>query len=144
MHGHDVLTRGSVAGLIAGIWLGLFFKAMEVIFGIKVYTLLLNIDYIPILKELTFPEIVEFSLHLVISIALAIVLLYVIARYKWGKRQIIFRTIVICLVIGAFLYPTTALSERTPPITSISAILFWLLGHILYALVLGVFYCKHK
>ena len=36
--------------------------------GYKVYTLLLNIDYIPILNEFKFPEVVEVIFHLIVSV----------------------------------------------------------------------------
>ena len=64
----ELMVRGSFAGFISGLFLGLFLKVIQHQFGIKVYTLLLNVDYIPVLKEIKFPEIIEFSFHLLISI----------------------------------------------------------------------------
>jgi len=139
-----IVLRGSVAGVAAGVLLGLFLKIVENVFGIKVYTLLLNVDYIPILKEFPLPEIVEFSLHLIISVVVATVLYYVVARGEWSRGQMVFYVILLCSLLGVFLYPTTALSERTPPIDSVSAIFFWLIGHTLYGGVLSLFYWKNK
>ena len=50
-----------VYSLIAGIFLGFFMKWLQDVTGYKVYTLLMNVDYIPILKEYIFPAWVEFT-----------------------------------------------------------------------------------
>jgi hypothetical protein len=144
MISRSLMTKGITSGTISGIFLGLFLKMIEIFSGIKVYTLLLNVDYIPVLKEVAMPEIVEFILHLIISIILGIVLLYVTRKYQWDHHQIILRVIIITFFIGVLLYPTTALSSRTPAITSLPAIVVWLFGHILYGAVLSRFYIKMK
>ncbi|WP_203363610.1 hypothetical protein [Bacillus sp. REN10] len=133
---------GILAGIVSGIFLGLFLKVIEVGLGIKVYTLLMNVDYIPVIKEFALPEVIEFSLHLIVSIVLAMILFYMIKKGRWTNQQIIFRTVAICFLIGVLLYPTTALSDRTPSITSLSAIFYWLVGHALYGGVLSLFYLK--
>ena len=83
----ELMVRGSFAGLISGLFLGLFLKVIQHQFGIGVYTLLLNVDYIPVLKEIKFPEIIEFSFHLLISIVLGPILLYVVKKYQWKNRR---------------------------------------------------------
>ena len=140
----ELMVRGSFAGLISGLFLGLFLKVIQQQFGIGVYTLLLNVDYIPVLKEIKFPEIIEFSFHLLISIVLGPILLYVVKKYQWTNREMMIKTIMICFFIGALLYPTTALSDRTPSITSISALFFWQLGHIFYGALLSFLYTVKK
>ena len=126
-----------VGGLISGIVLGLFLKLIQSITRLKVYTLLLNVDYIPILKDLKLSEVVEFGLHMVISIGLAIVLNFYIIKKGLGKVAIHRFVIRVSLIGGLLLYPTTFLSERTPPITSGYAFLFWMAGHWIYGFVLG-------
>jgi hypothetical protein len=121
------------AGIIAGIFLGLFLKAVEYITGLKVYTLLLNVDYIPNLKNYAFSEFLEFVLHLVISVLLSLVSYFYFLK-KYNKMRVVIK---LSLVVGLLLYPTTLLSERTPEVTSTSAFLFWMLGHGLYGVVLG-------
>ncbi|MBM7662332.1 phosphoglycerol transferase MdoB-like AlkP superfamily enzyme [Bacillus mesophilus] len=133
----NIFIRGTIAGIISGTILGLFLKAIEQTVGTKVYTLLLNVDYIPYVKDLTLSEPIEFIMHLIISIILGIGLLYLVKRNKWSNREILIRVTIISFVIGILLYPTTALSVRTPSITSIEAIVFWLIGHIGYGSVLG-------
>ncbi|MFC4321200.1 hypothetical protein [Litchfieldia salsa] len=137
MKRNHLIYKGIVIGTISGIILGLFLKLIETLFGVKVYTLLLNVDYIPLLKDFTLSELIEFILHLIISLILAVVILFIIRFYDWNNCQIVVRVTVISLIIGIALYPTTALSSRTPELTSIPAIFFWLIGHVLYGLVLS-------
>jgi hypothetical protein len=115
----------------------LFLKLIQSITSLKVYTLLLNVDYIPILKDIKLAEVVEFGLHMVISIGLAFAINFYFSRKELGKEAIQRFVIRISLIVGLLLFPTTLLSERTPPITSIYAFLFWMAGHWIYGLVLG-------
>lgn len=134
--------RGTFKGLLSGTFLGLFLKMIEISTGIKVYTLLLNVDYFPILKNYHFPELIEFGFHLIISVVVAFSLLFIIKKYRWNGTQIIVRTLFITFSIGFLLYPTTALSDRTPELSSLPAIFFWLLGHLLYGLLLSSLFIK--
>lgn len=128
----------SIAGLIAGLVLNFVFKTIENVSGEKVYTLLLNVDYIPVLKEFSFPEWLEVSFHLVVSIVLSICLyLFLHAIHITSKRKQIAWSVMLCALIGVALYPTTAFSVHTPPLTSISSILYWVGGHLLFGYVLG-------
>ena len=133
-----IVLKGSLAGIIAGLVLGLFLKWMETLSGSKVYTLLLNIDYIPFLK---FNEFGDFVLHLLVSIPLAIMLFLLALRFRW-TRGIILRMVIFSFIVGILLYPLTLLSERTPAIDSVISISLWLIGHIIYGWTLGFIYCK--
>ncbi|MBY0121463.1 hypothetical protein [Bacillus sp. S/N-304-OC-R1] len=140
----NTITFGTITGILSGLFLGLFLKIIQMVFGVKVYTLLLNIDYIPYLKDLTLHESIEFLLHIFVSIILAIILLQLSILYKWTRSQIFTRTVLSCFLIGVILYPTTALSERTPSITSISGVTAWLIGHLLYGVVLALFFIRKR
>jgi hypothetical protein len=124
-------------GLLSGIVLGLFLKIIQSITNLKVYTLLLNVDYVPFLKSIHLPEIVEFILHLMISIILAFGVNLYITKKDLTKERIIGFVMKVGLIVGLLLYPTTYFSERTPEITSIYSFLFWMAGHGLYGAVLG-------
>lgn len=139
-----LLANGAFTGLLSGTFLGLFLKMAEITTGIKVYTLLLNVDYFPILKNYHFPELIEFGFHLIISVILGVSLLFLIKKYRWNRTQIFIRTLFITFSIGVLLYPTTALSARTPELTSLPAIFIWLLGHLLYGLLLSVLFIKKR
>lgn len=130
-------TKSLIGGLLSGIALGLFLKFIQSVTNLKVYTLLLNVDYIPFIKQIKLPEIVEFGLHMVISIILAVVLNMYINR-KGIQNEAIHRFVLkVSLIVGLLLYPTTILSERTPSITNAYASLAWMAGHWIYGLVLG-------
>ncbi|RLQ93817.1 hypothetical protein [Falsibacillus albus] len=131
------LIKVIYAGLISGVVLGLFLKLIEITTYLKVYTLLLNLDYVPILNHIHFPEIVGFLIHLMISIVLSIVLQLFLIKKDWAPKRILFFYILAGFAVGILLYPTTILSDRTPALNNNSAIGFWLLGHLLYGLTLG-------
>ncbi|MBT2641584.1 hypothetical protein J7I80_05055 [Bacillus sp. ISL-41] len=126
-------------GLTSGIVLGLFLKITQSITSLKVYTLLLNVDYIPFLKDIKLSEVVEFGLHMVISIMLAFVMNFYISRKELGKETIHRLVIRVSLIVGLLLFPTTLLSDRTPTITNAYAFAVWMAGHWIYGLVLGLF-----
>lgn len=127
-------------GIVSGIVLALFFKIVEQMTGDKVYTLLLNVDYIPFINQYQFPEIIEVLFHLIVSILLAFFLLvFMMYKHISSPKYIVVWSVFICLVIGIVLYPTTAFSIRTPPLLSMSAIFYWLTGHVLYGVILGWF-----
>ncbi len=130
--------KSVIDGVISGIILAFFLKMVEEATTYQVYTLLLNVDYIPVLNRYDLPEIVEALLHLVISILLVACLQAVVIRKKiTSTRQIILWSMVSCLFIGLALFPTTVLSNRTPSLTSIPAWSYWLLGHLIYGMIVG-------
>ncbi|AYB46176.1 hypothetical protein [Paenibacillus lautus] len=125
------------AGIAAGILLGLFLKIIEHITSLGVYTLLLNVDYVPLLKELKLSELVEFALHLAISILLSIALAIFLKQKNSSRGRSLSWVSLVCLAVGLLLYPTTVLSDRTPELSDPAALLFWLAGHLLYGIALG-------
>ncbi len=133
----------AVVGLISGIGLGLMLKLIQALSGHRVYRLLLNADYVPVLKEFSLSEGAEFGIHLVISVVLCVILgilwQYRFRRSDFSLRKMVGVTAGIGLVIGLLLYPTTLLSSGgTPPITSLPAWSWWLLIHAAYGAVSGL------
>lgn len=139
------LTKAALEGLLAAIVLTFFLKLVEYLSDYKVYTLLLNVDYIPFVNQFNFPEIVEVSFHLIVSIVLSVCLSIFIAYLKieLPNKVLLFYT-GISFLIGLLLFPTTALSSRTPPITSIPSLTYWLAGHVLFGLILAILYIKRE
>lgn len=127
-----------VYSLIAGVFLGFFMKWLQDVTGYKVYTLLMNVDYIPILKEYIFPTWVEFMFHLIVAVILAYVIVWIAWKKHYTRKQLIRFTIVVNSIIAIALYPTTALSDRTPALFSFPSFGLWLVAHIAYGIVLGV------
>ena len=124
------------AGIAAGILLGLLLKITQHITSLEVYTPLLNVDYVPVLKELKLPELIEFAPHLVISVLLSILLAIFLKSKNWPRGRSLSWVSLVCLAVGLLLYPTTVLSKRTPELTDLR-LLFWLAGHLLYGITLG-------
>lgn len=136
--------RAAGYGLLGGLILTFLFKWIESTTGEKVYTFLLNVDYIPVIGGIVFQEWIEVSFHIVVSVSVALgfYLLYRL-RPSWKKRAI-----AICAVgsvfIGIVLFPTTALSDRTPDLTDGLSLIYWLLGHAIFGAVLGIFFKFEK
>lgn len=133
-----------IIGIISGVLLGALLKGIDIITGKKVYILLLNVDYIPIIGEIAMPEWVEFILHLIVSIGLVIVLYYCIEIVR--LKNIVLVCTITCGVIGAGLYLTTALSTRTPELTDGISFIYWFISHILYGIIVGLMlkYITHR
>lgn len=137
------LPKTVLSGLTSGVILGLFLKLMEYLTGKKVYILLLNVDYVPLLKDYNTTELFEFVLHLVISILLALALRIFLLKnmtMKDARRFVLW----ISSMIGVILYPTTMFSDRTPEFTDLYAFLIWMAGHVLYGWVLGFFLAEQE
>lgn len=124
--------------VVAGGSLGIFLKVVEHLTNRRVYTLLLNVDYFPILHNYYFPEIIEFSFHLVISLVITSCLFAIRNKFNWSNTALIRSSIVSQLLIGCVLFPTTILSDRTPAITDVHALAWWLSGHLLFGLLVGI------
>lgn len=126
-----------IASFVAGCLFGAFFKAVENLTGSRVYTLLVNVDYIPILKNYRFPEGIEFSFHLVISWFITAIVFAIRHKYKWNNVTLIKNSVLIQIFIGCMLFPTTIFSNRTPTFTDYDALFWWLVGHVLYGIMVG-------
>lgn len=135
----------AISGIIPGLVFALLFKTIETVTGAKVYTLLLNVDYIPFFKNYTYPESIEVLFHLIISVILTACLFLLFEKLRMTSRKSIIKyAIFINFAIGLFIYPTTRFSERTPEITDFTSLFYWLFGHFVYGYLLGLFIYKAK
>ncbi|PIC63773.1 hypothetical protein CSV79_10055 [Sporosarcina sp. P13] len=133
------IMQGVWIGLITGIFLALFLKLVQAVMGNKVYTLLLNVDYIPIVKNYQFPEVIEVSFHLIISVILCIVLVLLLDKSTaFIRNRVMYFSFLINIAIGLLLYPTTLFSNRTPSFTDAVSLFWWIVGHALYGLLVGI------
>jgi len=138
------LLRAVLYGLVSGLFLAALLKIIEDFTQFKVYTLLLNVDYIPYIKTFVFPEYIEVGFHLIVSIVLSICLYLLIINLKISSRKkIIILCTFICFIIGAALFPTTTFSDRTPAFTSIPSFSYWILGHIMYGCIMGILFARY-
>ena len=133
------IVQGTWIGIVTGIILAIFMKIVQAITGDKVYTLLLNVDYIPIVKEYSFPEIIEVFFHLIVSVVLCIILVIVYDKsHGFIKCHAVLFPLIVNVAIGFALYPTTSFSDRTPSVTNMFSLFWWLIGHALYGMIIGV------
>ncbi|WP_432355624.1 hypothetical protein [Sporosarcina sp. A2] len=134
------VSLAAAYGLISGLILTCLFKWLESVTGEKIYTFLLNVDYIPVIGDISFPEWIEVVFHLIVSIVVTIGFYLMFQLRTTWKRQSLLICTGVSIVIGIALFPTTALSDHTPEITDGLSLLYWLLGHAVFGAVLGLFY----
>lgn len=129
-------------GIISGLFLGAFLWGVQIITTKYVYTLLINVDYIPVLKEWNMHPITELVLHLIVSV-IVIFVLYAIFK-RWDMQCRVLPYVMANGAIGILLYGTTAFSTRTPELLDYFAIFYWIIGHLLYGVIVGIFLQKQK
>ncbi|MFC7784519.1 MULTISPECIES: hypothetical protein [unclassified Rossellomorea] len=135
------IGSGTIIGLVSGTLLGLFLKWMQVITGIKVYTLLLNVDFIPGFGEKDFPEWMEFLFHLVISCVIGVVFVNMIERLNVTVKGYWILSFVLTAPTVFLYFPLSHLAIKdVPGLLYGEAIILWTVGHLLYALSLPPLY----
>ncbi|KAA0548078.1 hypothetical protein FZW96_10125 [Bacillus sp. BGMRC 2118] len=128
---------GAIIGLTSGIILGLFLKFVQHFSGIKVYTLLLNVDFIPIIGTVQWSELTEFSFHLCVSILLGVI--YILIP-KTKTRPFITSFILTLPTIPLF-YQLIHLSiKEIVDLAHVTAFLWWTIGHLFFAISMAVLY----
>lgn len=133
------IVQGTWIGVVTGIILAVFLKIVQAITGDKVYTLLLNVDYIPIVKEYQFPEVIEVLFHLIVSVVLCIILVILYDKSSsFIRKHAILFPLLVNVAIGLLLYPTTSFSYRTPDVTNMVSLFWWTFGHALYGFLVGI------
>lgn len=136
------IWRGIGAGVFAGVLLGAFLWVVEELSGRRVYTLLMNVDYIPVVNAVTYPAPIEFLFHLIVSTILATVLLWLIRKLRMLGTRIIVWLVTVNVLVGVLIWPVTSFSDRTPPPDDWTALAWWLVGHALYGAALGWMFRK--
>ncbi|WP_243735065.1 hypothetical protein [Paenibacillus turpanensis] len=134
------LLTGIIAGVVSGLALGLLFRAVERLFEVKVYTLLLNVDFVPFLPQ-PLPEWIEFMLHMAVSVFIGMLYSYLLGRSirrSETPRPVLYAAAAALVTIPLFI-PLTLLSDRTPAITDMAAFAWWIAGHGAYGFILALF-----
>ncbi|PIC76587.1 hypothetical protein CSV74_09845 [Sporosarcina sp. P19] len=132
------IVQGTWIGIVTGIFLAAFLKSVQSLTGHKVYTLLLNVDYIPIIKEYAFPEVIEVFFHLIVSVVLCIILAMLYDKSSgFIRNHAIMFPFLVNVAIGLVLYPTTSFSDRTPNVTNMVSLFWWIAGHAVYGFIVG-------
>ncbi|MRH44203.1 hypothetical protein GH741_16290 [Aquibacillus halophilus] len=133
-----ILKKVIVSGTVSAAVLGLFLFMIEELTNQKVYTLLLNVDFIPIFENISLPIIVEWIFHIIISWGIALVFhLWLIKKPDSTKSSQWVVVFVLTALASLSYIPLTLLAiKETPSLDNVEAIFFWIVGHILYATVL--------
>ncbi|MCM3172800.1 MULTISPECIES: hypothetical protein [unclassified Paenibacillus] len=124
--------KGVWTGVLSGLVLGFLLKAIQSFTGISVYTLLLNIDFVPGLPPIL-PEFVEFALHLVVSIGIGVFYIWWIQN---RPQYAMLKGILIGAVSSLLYIPLSQLSTRVPDLNDTHAILYWVTAHLIYGVTL--------
>jgi hypothetical protein len=133
-----IALHGVAAGILTGTALGFGLKWVETTTAIKVYTLLLNVDFIPWIPQ-PLSEWVEFALHLIVSIGIAAAYVALMLRYPAIRRNALLAGVAAGAIAIPTFIPLTLLSDRTPDICDTAALSWWVLGHLVYGVLLGLY-----
>ncbi|MEH7584349.1 hypothetical protein V7170_21015, partial [Priestia megaterium] len=122
-----MLRLGISIGMLSGIILGLCLKWIEWLTGKQVYTLLLNVDFIPMIGPIQWPEWVEFVFHLLIAAAIGIVFVYIVGKLNnMSIRKIVLCSFLLTLPTIPLYFPLTLLALKpTPAVDDAVAIFYW-------------------
>ncbi|MCP3026703.1 hypothetical protein [Halobacillus sp. A5] len=135
---------GIYAGTTSGLALGMYMWFVELITGVRVYTLLMNVDFIPIVGSIHWPVFMEWLFHMVISWGIGILYCFLFMRRMKAAPNRLWGAAVILSGMAALTYfPLTYLAIKdTPSITDGTAVAYWMAGHLLYAVVLKSSYYR--
>ncbi|MGG4169635.1 hypothetical protein ABEW00_19525 [Rossellomorea vietnamensis] len=131
---------GLAIGIISGTILGIFLKWIQGLTGIKVYVLLLNVDFIPLFAS-TLPEWLEFSFHLLISCVIGLLFVYLIEKLNVSERGAWLLSLLLTFPTVFLYFPLSYLAvQDVPGFFDGTALTFWAIGHLLYGLSLPPLY----
>lgn len=124
-----VLCIGSISGIALSAWMYLW----QQITALKVYTLLLNVDFIPFIRQVDWNDYMLNFFHIIIS--WAIVLIYILLNKKRGRSRWLIG-IGLSLSAACVYFPLSLLAnQHIPSVDNGWAIIIWFSGHILYGLL---------
>ncbi|MDY0394521.1 hypothetical protein ACFSMW_07940 [Virgibacillus halophilus] len=123
-------------GLAAGAILAVFLKIIQTTTGNQAYDLLFETDYVPVLKQWHEVPGVGIAFHFLTCIMSVAVLFLLLKPFHLERRFLPY--VLVYTIGGAFLYPLTALSARTPELADVAAWGLWTLGHALFSVTVGL------
>jgi hypothetical protein len=130
-------------GIISGFFLGLLLKWIQYVTDSLVYTLLLNVDFIPIIGTIDWSEPIEFLFHVVISIVIAFSFVFIVNFYKISTRifPMLFISFVLCLPTFFLYFVLSSLAiKEVPDWNDWLAFTYWTISHLIYVGLLPILY----
>ena len=136
------VLKGIWIGFWSGLLHGLLLKWIQAVTGEQVYTLLLNVDFIPLIGPIDWPEPVEFAFHIIISLIIGVVYVYLAKRRHHSFGQLVLLSLVMSIPFYLLYFPLSAMAirEDVPGLTDAGAILYWIFAHLTYEMALPVLY----
>ena len=132
-------------GIGSGILLGLLLKSIEFVSQIRVYTLLLNVDFIPVIGQIEWSEPMEFLFHVVISICIAFAFIFLtdILNLQTSLPKLWLLSLILCLpTFGLYFILSSLAIKEVPAWNDWLAFAYWSIAHLIYAWVLPLLYLK--
>ncbi|MFC4403228.1 hypothetical protein [Gracilibacillus xinjiangensis] len=125
-----------ILGTISGVVLGCFLWFIEKLSNIKLYTLLMNVDFIPGVEGDLSP-VLEWFFHIVIAWLIA--LLYLSLQRILSKRYHKPAALLLSITAAISYFPLTLIAKKeTPSADDVIAITLWFIGHVIYGMVLYI------
>lgn len=136
------VLKGLWIGFWSGLVLGLLLKWIQSVTGEQVYTLLLNIDFMPLIGTIQWSEVTEFIFHMIISLIIGIVFVFLAKRrtYLFGQLVLISLLISVPFPFLFFILAKLAIRTDVPALTDWGAFLYWVFAHLTYSLLLPILY----
>jgi hypothetical protein len=136
-----MILRGAFAGFFSGAIMGLAMKGLEAVSSKKIYLLLLNVDFIPYFGSRNIPEIVEFLFHVLIAVLIGIIFAWLMESKANSKNSPFVWSFLLTLPTVFLYFPLTILAIKdTPAVDDPISFSLWTIAHILFAILLPIFY----
>ncbi|CAM5797443.1 MULTISPECIES: hypothetical protein [Bacillati] len=123
------MTFVLVNGLIAGLILAAFLALCDGLFGTSTFAVLIDVSYVPGMAGL--PSVIELLIHLLISVVVVFFMAYFYPR----DRRATVRFLLYWALAFTVAYLPFSLLSGTP--MSFVAFLIWIVGHVLYTIVVA-------
>ena len=139
------ISNSLYIGVLSGILLGLLLKVIESVSQIRVYTLLLNVDFIPLIGQVEWSEPMEFLFHVVISICIAFAFIFLadILKLQTSLPKLWLLSLILCLpTLGLYFILSSLAIKEVPAWNDWLAFTYWTIAHLIYAWVLPPLYLK--
>lgn len=99
----------------------------------KVYTLLLNVDFIPYFRQVDWNELMLNTFHIIISWAIVLVFFLLVNKIGLGRWL---SSIGLSLCGASVYFPLSIFAKQSvPAVDDWLAIIIWYTGHLLYGLL---------
>ncbi|MGI2327333.1 hypothetical protein [Planococcus sp. YIM B11945] len=136
------VIKGIWIGFWSGLLLGLLLRWIQSVTGVKIYTLLLNVDFLPVIGAIDWSEPMAFSFHLFVSLILGIIFVYLAKRRAYPFGFLVMVSLLMCVPLYLLYFPLAllAVTDQVPSATNLEAILYWIFAHLTYALALPILY----